>query len=113
MPRYDYRCKANGLIVEVTHPMSITIKTWGELCVYAGLEQNELPAQEPVERIITSAPSVKKSTSNAELKNMGFTKLKKREDGVYENMTRTDSESRYMQAGDPKTMPPLHNKISD
>lgn len=52
-------------------------------------------------------------TGNSQLKNMGFTKLVKRETGVYENVTRTGSESRYMEAGKPETMPNLKGKIRD
>lgn len=51
--------------------------------------------------------------TNSELKNLGFTKLVKRDDGVYENVTRSDKESRYMEAGKPETMPDFKGKISD
>ncbi len=51
--------------------------------------------------------------TNSELKNLGFTKLVKRDTGVYENVTKTDKESRYMEAGKPETMPDLKSKISD
>ena len=50
---------------------------------------------------------------DSKLKNMGFTKLVKRDKGVYENVTATDKESRYMEAGKPETMPDLKKKISD
>ncbi len=51
--------------------------------------------------------------TNAELKNLGFTKLVKRDDGVYENVTRTGQESRYMERDKPQTMPNFKGKISD
>jgi putative FmdB family regulatory protein len=51
--------------------------------------------------------------TNAELKNLGFTKLVKRDTGVYENVTAVNKESRYMEAGKADTMPHLHKKISD
>lgn len=51
--------------------------------------------------------------TNSELKNLGFTKLVKRDQGVYENVTALDKESRYMEADKPETMPHLHKKIGD
>ncbi len=53
------------------------------------------------------------SKSNAEIRDMGFTKLVKRDDGVYENVTRRGRESRYMEAGKPETVPDLSKIISD
>lgn len=51
--------------------------------------------------------------TNSELKNLGFTKLVKRDTGVYENVTRTGNESRYMEADKPHTIPDIKKKISD
>lgn len=51
--------------------------------------------------------------TNSELKNLGFTKLVKRDDGVYENVTRTSSEAKYMERDKPDTIPNLKGKISD
>ncbi|QIK38746.1 zinc ribbon domain-containing protein [Caldichromatium japonicum] len=53
MPTYDYRCPANNRVVEVTHRMSETISTWGELCARAGIEPGDTPANTPVERLAT------------------------------------------------------------
>lgn len=47
------------------------------------------------------------------LKNLGFTKLVKREEGVYENITRTGDEARYMIRDKPETMPNIKGKIAD
>ncbi len=66
----------------------------------------------PIRRLL-SAPGISTPTTNAEYKNMGFTRLEKRDTGVYENVTRTGNESRYMEANKPETMPHLHKKISD
>ena len=66
----------------------------------------------PVERLIF-APGIASSKGNAELKNLGFTKLVRRDQGVYENVTRSGNESRYMEADKPETMPDLKRKISD
>ena len=44
MPTYDYRCEANGRVVEVRHRMSERLTTWGELCKLAGLDASRNPA---------------------------------------------------------------------
>ena len=49
----------------------------------------------------------------SELRDAGFTKLVKRDDGVYENVTASDGEARYMRRGRKETMPHLHKKIED
>lgn len=46
-------------------------------------------------------------------KNMGFTRLEKRDDGVYENVTRGHGESKYMERGKAETLPNLKGKITD
>jgi putative FmdB family regulatory protein len=66
----------------------------------------------PVQRLLF-AGGIAAPKSNAELKNLGFTKLVKRDSGVYENMTRTGEDARYMEADKPETMPNLKGKISD
>ncbi len=53
MPTYDYYCEANQRQVEVSHRMSETLSTWGELCERAGLEPGETPAESPVKRLAT------------------------------------------------------------
>jgi hypothetical protein len=67
----------------------------------------------PVRRVITSPPAGHVAVGNSTLKEKGFTKLVKRDEGVYENVTATDDESRYMKAGDPETLPHLDKKIGD
>jgi putative FmdB family regulatory protein len=66
----------------------------------------------PVKRLI-SLPFVSTPAGNSDLKSMGFTKLVRRDSGVYENVTRSGKESRYMEAGKPETMPHLNKKIED
>ncbi|MBF0099722.1 MAG: zinc ribbon domain-containing protein [Desulfobacterales bacterium] len=51
--------------------------------------------------------------TNAELRDLGFTKLVKRDDGVYENVTHRGSESRYVLRDQPETMPNLSKTIQD
>ncbi|MCC6547062.1 zinc ribbon domain-containing protein [Candidatus Sumerlaeota bacterium] len=66
----------------------------------------------PVQRLIPIV-GVATPKTNSELKNLGFTKLVKRDTGVYENVTRTGSEARYMEAGKSDTVPDLKRKIRD
>jgi hypothetical protein len=113
MPRYDYLCKANSQVVEVTHSISEKMKNWGEVCELASLDLGDVSADEPVEKIILTAPMANTPIGDAGIKDLGFTKLVKRDDGVYENVTRTGTESRYAVAGDPSTMPHLSKKLGD
>lgn len=66
------------------------------------------PLRKLISRVFVSTP-----TGDSALKNMGFTKLVKRDTGVYENVTATGGDSRYMEAGKPETIPSLKGKISD
>jgi len=53
MATYDYHCKANQKTIEVNHPMSETLKTWGELCEKAGIKPGKTPLDSPIIRLIT------------------------------------------------------------
>jgi hypothetical protein len=53
VPTYDYRCDANGRVLEVSHRMSESLSTWGELCTRAGLEPDNTPPDTPVHRLAT------------------------------------------------------------
>jgi predicted nucleic acid-binding Zn ribbon protein len=66
-----------------------------------------------IHRIICPPMTIKSTRSNSELKDMGFTKLVKRDKGVYENVTARDGESRIVEAGRPDTLPDLGKTISD
>jgi hypothetical protein len=112
MPVYDYFCKANGRTVTVHHPMNVTLKTWGEVCYAAQEPLGDADPLEPVAKVL-SPPGISTPLGNAELKNAGFTKLVRRDDGVFENVTATDGESRYVEADKPASMPHLHKKIRD
>lgn len=113
MPSYDYYCEENGLTVEVNHPVSTTIKNWGELCYVAQIEMGTCDPIAPVKRVIRTAPGVSVPKFDSEIKNTGFTKLVKRDDGVYENVTATGDEKRYMKKGDAESVPHLHKKVGD
>ncbi|WP_428389145.1 zinc ribbon domain-containing protein [Mucisphaera sp.] len=55
MPLYEYHCPSNGRTVEVMHPMSHTVTTWGELCTLNEADLGETPADTPVERGLTTS----------------------------------------------------------
>ena len=54
MAIYEYHCKANGRTVEVRHGMSEHLTTWGELAERAGLDVDGVPADAPVERLMSA-----------------------------------------------------------
>lgn len=110
MPYYDYICKANGRKVEVSHPMSEDVSTWGQVCELAGMELGDTPADAPVTREMPLA-GLSMPKGNAKLKELGFTKLVKRDEGVYENVTRLDGEARYMKRGDESTLPDIKRRV--
>ena len=66
----------------------------------------------PVRKLI-SLTNISAPKTNSELRDLGFTKLVKKDDGVYENVTVRDGESRYMIKDKPDTMPDLSKIISD
>ena len=113
MPLYDYFCEKNNKKVEVSHSMATVLKTWGELCFVAQIPLGDTDPLASVSKVISSPPGVSVPIANSKLKELGFTKLVKRDNGVYENMTALDHEKRYMTAGDPSSMPDLKSKIED
>lgn len=113
MPRYDYHCDENGQTVEVLHSISVELKTWGEVCEATGLDLDGTDANAPVRKVITLPPMANTPVGDSHLKNLGFTKLVKRSDGTYENVTRTGTESRFLDPGNPSTLPHIHKKHSD
>lgn len=62
MPIYEYRCDDNNSTLEVTHAMSTTISSWGELCEAAGIEAGDTPTDALVQKLI-SMPLAKGSDS--------------------------------------------------
>lgn len=112
MPAYDYFCEANGQTVEAVHTINATLKTWGEVCYVARIPLGETDPLAPVRKVI-SAPAIAVPIADSKLKEVGFTKLVKRDKGVYENVTALDHEKRYMKAGDSSSIPDLKSKIGD
>jgi putative FmdB family regulatory protein len=66
----------------------------------------------PVKKLI-SLVGISVPKTNSELRDLGFTKLVRRDDGVYENVTARDHESRHMIRGKPETMPHIAKTIKD
>ena len=104
MPIYEYEhleepC-SDGKIFDVTQ--SIHDKTLTQCPGCHG------PVRKLISRVSISAPK-----TNGELRDLGFTKLVKRDDGVYENVTARDGESKVMVRGKPETVPNLSKTIRD
>jgi putative FmdB family regulatory protein len=66
-----------------------------------------------VKKLMSCASIRRSQKSDSELRDLGFTKLVKREDGVYENVTQREGESRYMVRGKPETVPNVKKIIRD
>ena len=113
MARYDYRCDENDRTVEVVHSIAVSVDSWGELCRLAEIDPGDTPLDTSVRKIFTTPPMANTPSGNAHLKNLGFTKLEKRYDGTYENVTRTGTEKRFLDPKDPSSLPHLDKKISD
>jgi putative FmdB family regulatory protein len=104
MPIYEYEhltkpCKM-GKVFDLQQSLSDDpVKT----CPHCG---------EPVQKIVSKI-NISCPRSDRELRDLGFTKLVKRDDGVYENVTARDGDSRYMERGRPETIPDLRKTIED
>jgi putative FmdB family regulatory protein len=104
MPVYEYQhletpCQA-GDVFEHRQSMDAAALT---LCPFCG---------GPVKKIV-SRVGIRTPKGNSQLKDLGFTKLVKRDDGVYENVTRREGESRYMLRDKPETIPDIRKTITD
>jgi hypothetical protein len=66
----------------------------------------------PVERVM-GAPMIKTKNFDCELRDKGFTKLVRVDDGLYENMTRRPGEGKYVDRRKPETLPILEKTIRD
>ncbi|MDR1657897.1 MAG: zinc ribbon domain-containing protein [Deltaproteobacteria bacterium] len=66
----------------------------------------------PVDRLL-STPTIKKKLFDCELRDKGFTKLVRVDDGLYENMTRRAGEDKYVDRRRPETLPHLEKTIED
>ena len=59
MPTYDYRCPANGEVLEVEHKLAEKLATRGELCARTGRAPGSTPPGAPIERLITGGNVVR------------------------------------------------------
>ncbi|MDR2387680.1 MAG: zinc ribbon domain-containing protein [Deltaproteobacteria bacterium] len=66
----------------------------------------------PVRRVMGS-PVIKKRHFDCELRDKGFTKLVRVDDGLYENKTRRPGEEKYVDRRKPETLPILEKTIRD
>ena len=112
MPVYDYFCESNGRTIEVRHRADVELSTWGEVCYAAHLPIGDTDFLTPVRKRL-SPPALAFPVSNSTLRERGFTKLVRRDPGVYENLTRSGDEARYMRPDNPDSLPDLKRKISD
>jgi predicted nucleic acid-binding Zn ribbon protein len=104
MPFYEYEHLGDGCEKGKCFEIKQSIYSAKfERCPYCG---------EKVKRLI-SLVSVKTPKTNSDLKEMGFTKLVRRDNGVYENVTASDKESKIWDVTKPETMPDIKSKITD
>lgn len=111
MPLYDYYCDDNQITVEVDHPMTTRLSTWGEVCFVAQIPLGETDPLAPVRKVI-HAPYLSKPIANSQLRETGFTKLVRRDKGLYENVTAAEGEARYLQDTD-GPVPKFTDKVND
>ncbi len=109
MPIYEYEHLAFNELEEIC--------LWGEIFdIKQSIHDDPFTVcpncKNPVRKRI-SAVGLSLPKTNKEIRDMGFTKLVKRDDGVYENVTRREGESRYMERGQPDTTPDLSKIIRD
>ena len=104
MPVYEYEHKDKPCILGKVFDYKQTISDKQLTCC----PHCSGSVQKIISRISISCPK-----TNSELRDLGFTKLVKRDDGVYENVTARDGDSRYMVNGKPETIPNLAKTISE
>ncbi|MDR2367376.1 MAG: zinc ribbon domain-containing protein [Deltaproteobacteria bacterium] len=66
----------------------------------------------PVERLL-GTPGIKKRLFDCELRDRGFTKLVRVDDGLFENKTRRPGEEKYVDRRKPETFPKLEKTVRD
>ena len=104
MPTYRYEC-ANG-----------ACPSGGQFAWRQSMSEDALAVCPhcggAVERCIVAA-MVSAPTGDTDLRDKGFAKLVRRDQGVYENVTAMDHESRFWHADKPETFPDIKRRISD
>lgn len=104
MPVYEYEHQDEGCALGKRFELSQSIYSAPfKICPQCG---------QAVRKLVSLA-SISTPKTNSDLKNLGFTKLVRRDNGIYENVTATGKESRIWDASRPETMPDLKSKIGD
>ena len=67
----------------------------------------------PVKKLMSVAAVTRKKRTDTELRDLGFTKLVRRDDGIYENVTAREGESKLVDRRRPETFPNLSKIITD
>ena len=62
---------------------------------------------------LISQSNISTTKSNSELRDMGFTKLVRRDDGVYENVTARGGDKKMVLRDKPDTLPDFSKTITD
>lgn len=66
MPTYEYYCPANRQTLEVMHPMSRTVETWGQLCELADAKPGKTASHEPVEKLLSAGMVIASQKNDAD-----------------------------------------------
>ena len=66
----------------------------------------------PIKRLVSPA-RLRKHKTDTELRDLGFTKLVRKDDGIFENVTARNGESKIVDRRRPETLPHLHKIIKD
>lgn len=104
MPVYEYEHAGEGCAQGKSFEIRQSVYSAKfTVCPYCGQEVRRL-----ISLVAISTPK-----TESDLKNLGFTKLVRKDNGVYENVTATGKESRIWDARKPETMPDLKSKIKD
>jgi putative FmdB family regulatory protein len=104
VPIYEYehveQACALGTVFEIKQPMKDE-------------PLNRCPACGAPVRKLISRTNLNTPKTNTELRDLGFTKLVKRETGVYENVTARGNDSKFVYRDKPETLPNLKKTITD
>jgi len=102
MPVYEYEHEGKACMLGKVFECEQTIKD---------KPLSECPKCGGKVKKLISAPRLSFPKTNSELKSQGFAKLVRRDDGVYENVTALDKESRVVEIGKRDTYPDLKSRI--
>ena len=61
MPTYSYRCESNQQVYKVRHAMDMTISTWQQLQPLTDQEDDSIPADTPVTKVLMPVNVVRSS----------------------------------------------------